>query len=295
MQRGAAPTTRYFALADSCGLPVPAANGGQLEVHFSPWGSARSPSTARGAYGFRHYDVDHARWRARPTRASGRWPSSCAARSTDPYDYVRKVIARVQRGARYTENPPPPGSLAPLDAFLFRDRAGYCQHFAGRDGAAAAHGRRARARRRRVLAGLDATAPTTSSATSTPTAGSRSTSRSIGWVTFDPTPGDSPARSQQTDTLAVKASTPAPQAARRRRATAPSDPTAGGSGDAASAGGGGAPAGRGSPRSSWSLARSAVARARRRRARRLAPRGDPELEELRLALRALGPRAAPTT
>jgi len=48
-----------------------------------------------------------------------------AAASTDPYDLVQKVMARVNRGARYTEAPPAPGRLAPLDAFLFRDHAGY--------------------------------------------------------------------------------------------------------------------------------------------------------------------------
>src|SRR5262249_43010915 len=150
--------------------------------------------------------------------------------SSDPYDFVQHVIARVQRDARYTETPPSPGNLEPLDAFLFRDRAGYCQHFAG----ATALLLRMGGVPARVVAGFSP--------------GSRDGADHIvrdldahswvevyfpqyGWVTFDPTPGDSPARGQQTDTLAVKASTSSSQS----RATAPSDrtsdPTSGGSAD----------------------------------------------------------------
>ena len=51
------------------------------------------------------------------------------ARSDSAYDYVRRVRARVQEGASYTERPAVRAN--PLDAFLFDDRVGYCQHFSG--------------------------------------------------------------------------------------------------------------------------------------------------------------------
>ena len=68
----------------------------------------------------------------------------------------------------------------------------------GRDGAAAADGRRARARRRPASPPARSTPrrASTWSATSTPTRGSRSGTRGIGWVTFDPTPAAAPPRSQ---------------------------------------------------------------------------------------------------
>lgn len=273
----------YFALS-KLALHVPAADGSKLEVHVSPWGSP-VPSTAMGSYGYRMYDVDQAMAGSRYGRE---WALAreLAGGSSDPYDFVQHVIARVQRDARYTETPPPPGRLEPLDAFLFRDRAGYCQHFAG----ATALLLRMGGVPARVVAGF---AP-----------GSRDGADhivrdldahswvevyfpQIGWVTFDPTPGDSPARGQQTDTLAVKASTPSS----RRPSAAPSDrtsdPTAGGSADVASSGGGAG--------SGWSAVAAVVLMlalagwlASWRRGRRLAATGDPEVAELRLALRRSG-------
>ena len=118
----------YFALS-KLSLQVPMNDGGRLDVHVSPWDSS-TPSTAVGAYGYQMYDVDRAMAGSRYARE---WELAqlLAGGSSDPYDFVQHVIARVQRDARYTEAPPSPGKLEPLDAFLFRDRAGYCQHFAG--------------------------------------------------------------------------------------------------------------------------------------------------------------------
>lgn len=273
----------YFALA-KLGLEIPMANGGRLEVHVAPWGS-QAPSTAQGAYGYRMYDVDSAMAESRYARE---WQLAQQLRggSSDPYDFVQHVMARVQRDARYTETPPPPGDLEPLDAFLFRDRAGYCQHFAG----ATALLLRMGGVPARVVAGFSP--------------GSKDGSDhivrdldahswvevyfpQIGWVTFDPTPGDSPARGQQTDTLAVKATTPTAQGKAAAPSDRTSDPTAGGSADVAASGGGDA--------TGWyALAAVVLALALAgwlaswRRARRLAATGDPEVAELRLALRRSG-------
>ena len=107
-----------------------------------------------------------------------RSPGGCAAQSTTPYDFVR----RVQHVPRSAASPTPrrrPQRPVPLDAFLFRDKVGYCQQFSGRDGAAAADGRRARPRGDRLHAGhaRPRRATSTSCATSTRTRGSRRTSR----------------------------------------------------------------------------------------------------------------------
>lgn len=120
------------------------------------------------------------------------------AASATPYDFVRNVRARVMRGATYTETPPLRD--APLDAFLFDVREGYCQQFSGamalllRMGGVPA----------RVASGF--------------TSGTYNTARKEwvvrdldahswvevyipreGWVAFDPTPAAAPPRSQLVD------------------------------------------------------------------------------------------------
>jgi transglutaminase-like putative cysteine protease len=287
--QGAGVDYPYYVIRQ-LGLELPSQPGvGPLEVHFAPWGSG-SANVARAASGFAVIDADQA-LAASPYAREYALARQLRGATTDPYDYVRKVIARVQRDARYTESPPSPGRLEPLDAFLFRDHAGYCQHFAG----ATALLLRMGGVPARVVAGFSP--------------GSRDGATHVirdldahswvevyfpglGWVTFDPTPGDSPARSQQTDTVAVASTTPAP----KRRSTAGgdrlSDPRAGG---AAAAGDGG-----GIGLMIWLvlggvalvLVAGAVAAAVARQ-RRLARSGDPELEELRLALQRSGRGVVP--
>ena len=46
-----------------------------------------------------------------------------------PYAYVMNVERYLQHGFRYEEGPPP--AAYPLEAFLFKTKAGYCQQFAG--------------------------------------------------------------------------------------------------------------------------------------------------------------------
>jgi transglutaminase-like putative cysteine protease len=123
---------------------------------------------------------------------------SLRRRARTPYDYVA-AVERHLRGPdfEYSERPPAsPYGVAPLEGFLFDTKAGYCQHYSGamalllRMGGVPA----------RVAAGFSP--------------GGYSSSRKqwvvrdtdahswvevwfdpFGWVVFDPTPADTPARS----------------------------------------------------------------------------------------------------
>jgi transglutaminase-like putative cysteine protease len=270
-------------------IPPTPGYGDDLRVQFAPYGSGTA-NVAQGRYGFQQMNADDVMAASSYAREF-RLAQQLATASTDPYDLVQNTIARVNRGARYTEAPPDPGRLAPLDAFLFRDHAGYCQHFAGATAlllrmagvparVAAGFSPGSHDGRDHVLRDYDAHSwvevyfPR------------------IGWVTFDPTPGDSPARGQTGDTLAVRATTPVSKGAAAPTSDRTSDPTSGGS--AAATGDGG---------TDWTAlivlivlvaaAVTALLVASVRRRRMLARSGDPELEELRLALVRSGRDTAP--
>ena len=115
-----------------------------------------------------------------------------------PYAYVLAVDRYLERGFVYDEVPPAPApGRAPLDAFLFDSKSGYCQHFSG----AMALLLRMGGIPARVVAGFS------------PGGYSQRKQAWIvrdtdahdwveawfdewGWVTFDPTPAGTPARSQ---------------------------------------------------------------------------------------------------
>jgi protein-glutamine gamma-glutamyltransferase len=118
--------------------------------------------------------------------------------SANPYEYMRAIERFLGRDFAYTERPRP--SADPLEAFLFRDRAGYCQQFSGamalllrmggvpaRVAAGFSPGVYDAKRREYVVRDVDAHSwvevyfP------------------QIGWVTRDPTPAVAPARSQLAD------------------------------------------------------------------------------------------------
>ena len=120
------------------------------------------------------------------------------ARAATPYDFMRVIEQHLARGFRYSERPSL--SAVPLEEFLFGERRGYCQQFSGamalllRLGGVPARvatgfspGAYDAERREYVVRDIDAHSwvevffP------------------GIGWVTRDPTPSASPARSQTAD------------------------------------------------------------------------------------------------
>jgi protein-glutamine gamma-glutamyltransferase len=111
-----------------------------------------------------------------------------------PADYIQRVMNYLGRGYTYSETPPP--SIYPLVSFLLKDKAGYCQQFAGamalllRMGGVPARvatgfttGDFDRSRHEYVVSDLNAHAWV------------EAWFPKYGWVRFDPTPGTAPARS----------------------------------------------------------------------------------------------------
>jgi transglutaminase-like putative cysteine protease len=283
-------------------------------VHLRPFGESQQPyvtypSIGRTRHGIRAVDDVLARSPYRRTWALAR---RLRAGAETPYEYVLAIDRFLQDGFSYSERPTPPApGRAPLDAFLNDGRDGYCQHFAGamalllRMGGVPA----------RVAAGFS------------PGGFSkrrdawivRDTDAHVwveawfdrhGWVTFDPTPSSTPARSQ---IAALEAAPPpaAPGTAESaeargggRPATGPGglradlardvDPTDGPA-QAASAAGGGVPW--------WGWALGALAAAAAgcalalvRRRRRVGPQTahDRAIAELEAALRRSGRPAEPS-
>jgi hypothetical protein len=113
-----------------------------------------------------------------------------------PYDAVRAIEGNLRRGYAYT--PTVPEHLYPLQSFLFEDRAGYCQQFAGTMGLML----RMVGIPSRVVSGFAPGAlNSTTGAYEVHDFDAHSWVevyfRGIGWVTFDPTPGAAPAESQR--------------------------------------------------------------------------------------------------
>jgi len=210
------------------------------------------------------------------------------AASATPYDFVRAVERYLARGFSYSEDPPASGT--PLADFLLRDRVGYCQQFSGamalllrmggvpaRVSAGFAPGIRDDERHEYVVRDIDAHSwvevyfP------------------GIGWITRDPTPAASPARSQAADLAAIGRASGATIGGAGERAL-----DGGPRGDAAGAAT--TAADDGSSRALPALAGGAlaialaVALAYRRRHR---PQAVDELAELRCALRRSGLEAKP--
>ncbi|MEA2155289.1 MAG: protein-glutamine gamma-glutamyltransferase [Solirubrobacteraceae bacterium] len=219
--------------------------------------------------------------------------SRLRAQAATPYDFMRAVERFLVRGFGYSETPPP--SRTPLADFILRDKVGYCQQFSGamalmlrmggvpaRVSAGFAPGALDDKGKQYVVRDIDAHSwvevyfP------------------KIGWVTRDPTPAASPARSQSAD---LAASSGASDLTLRGGG---SERTLGGSTDRGRAA---APAAavKGGGSADWLLVIAAAAGALllaalaimlRRRRRGAAPSQD-ELVELRRALRRSGRDAQP--
>ena len=111
-------------------------------MHFAPWGSDDDGYAAYPTLNRSDRDVDSVMARTKYART---WELSkeFKAGTEYPMDYIRKVDDYLRGGQfHYTERPPrTPVDDAPLDYFINVSKLGYCQHFAGRDGADAADGR----------------------------------------------------------------------------------------------------------------------------------------------------------
>lgn len=124
-----------------------------------------------------------------------------------PEDYVQRVLAYLGDTTRFTYSETPPPEAHTLEGFLFDARQGYCQQYSG-----------AMALLLR-MAGIPARVTTGFSTGATDTKTGEYVVRDFdahswveayypgyGWLTFDPTPAASPARSQPADAASVSGS-----------------------------------------------------------------------------------------
>lgn len=111
--------------------------------------------------------------------------------ATDPYDIALRLEKYLRLSYKYTLEPPGSEYTSPYSAFLFDTHAGYCQHFAG----AMALLLRFNGIPARVAVGFatgDRQSPGVYSvATSNAHAWVEAYFPTVGWVSFDPTPGRS--------------------------------------------------------------------------------------------------------
>jgi protein-glutamine gamma-glutamyltransferase len=216
--RGRRPTVRS----------VGGAGHGRIDsavVHFRPFGDETGqpyvtyPSVRRTRFGA----VDRT-LRDSPYRRTYALAQRLRARSKTPFEYILQVNSYLQDGFSYSERPTPPApGRAPLDAFINDTKDGYCQHFAGamalllRMGGVPARvatgfspGGFSKRRDAWIVRDTDAHAWV------------EAWYDELGWVTYDPTPDTTPARSQ----IAALEEPPALAAT----TADPTDPLAGGGG-----------------------------------------------------------------
>ena len=164
-----------------------------------PWSGSRTRSTpgtgsrcrSGGPTTTRRSSGSSTRPTRRPTGSRGDW----TAGATTPYAAVRAIEDHLR--SDYTYDPNVISHTYPLGSFLFDDRAGYCQQFAGAMGLML----RMMGIPSRVVAGF---APGTRHSDDgtfqvrdlDAHSWVEAYFRGIGWVTFDPTPAAAPAGSQ---------------------------------------------------------------------------------------------------
>jgi transglutaminase-like putative cysteine protease len=180
-------------------------------VYFAPWGSMEPSYAVYSRRGGRmERSIDDVMARSKYART---WAlvQQLKDQAETPVEYIRAVDAYLhQPEFRYTERPPTPGAEeAPLDHFINVSHAGYCQHYAG---AMAVMLR---------MGGIPARVATGFSP------GGYSDSKKAwivrdtdahawvevwfdryGWVTLDPTPAATPARSRVSATLTTPEASP---------------------------------------------------------------------------------------
>ncbi len=168
-------------------------------VHLRPYGDDGQAFVTYPAARRTRFDAANATFRASPYRRTWALSKRLLKKTKTPYDYIRAVNAYLASSDfTYSERPTPPAAgRAPLDAFLFDTKEGYCQHFAGamalllRMGGVPARvatgfspGGFSKRRDAWIVRDTDAHAWV------------EAWFDDLGWVTFDPTPDATPARSQ---------------------------------------------------------------------------------------------------
>ena len=284
--RNAPPATSRRRFGGSTLLAIPGPNTAATTESMPLWGDRRDRIT----------DLLLASPYADTYRLAQEW----TAGARTPYDAVRAIEGRLRSDYAYT--PTVPEHVYPLQSFLFDDRAGYCQQFAGSMGLML----RMLGIPSRVVSGF------------APGSLNENTGeyevhdfdahswvevyfRGIGWVTFDPTPAAAPAESQRLGgEFATAFRGPAPSPTAPEQTGAAPGPSIGTSAPAtvASEGGGG-------PWPAILLAAAALIACGciavgvvswRRRQRLLdGSAGEDQLAEFRAALGRLGWRLGPGT
>jgi transglutaminase-like putative cysteine protease len=180
--RSAPPATSRRRFDGSTLLGIPSPDSAATTVRMPLWGDRRDRIDALLA-GSPYADT---------YRLAHEWTADAAT----PYDAVHAIEAHLRRDYAYT--PTVPEHLYPLPSFLFDDRAGYCQQFAGTMGLML----RMLGIPTRVVSGfapgaLDANTGVYDVHDFDAHSWVEVYFRGIGWVTFDPTPGAAPAESQR--------------------------------------------------------------------------------------------------
>ncbi len=161
------------------------------QVLFAPFGSHIAPQSIANPTG----TGGIAALKSSPYEGAYLLARRLARHAVTPYVFVKRVMAYLSPAHGYSYNENPPRSAYPLETFLFRDKIGYCQQFAGamalllrmggipaRVATGFATGTFDKARNEFIVSDIDAHAwveawfPT------------------YGWVRFDPTPAAAPAR-----------------------------------------------------------------------------------------------------
>lgn len=103
--------------------------GGQVpassQIAFAPFHSGRAPQVVAGVQPGTAEQIVN----ASPYAGAFSLAQRLAAQSATPYEFVESVMGWLGHGYSYNENPPI--RSYPLESFLFVDRRGYCQQFAG--------------------------------------------------------------------------------------------------------------------------------------------------------------------
>ncbi len=177
-------------------------------VQFRPFGDTRDPYVSYPEIRRTRYGEVGATLRRSPYARTWALARRLRAASETPFEYVLAIDTYLQQDFGYSERPAPPqAGRAPLDAFLVDTKEGYCQHFSGamalllRMGGVPARvatgfspGGFSQRRDAWIVRDTDAHAWV------------EAWFDHLGWVSFDPTPGSTPARSQ---IASIEASQPA--------------------------------------------------------------------------------------